>query len=269
MTKALTHFCVLTVIFFGTWFLLTNVDFIKILRVEQFSKDNEHKLGEFILEAIKRRDDELDSDTVQACLDSIIRRLCVPNNIGDSSIVVHVLINDDVNAFALPDHQLIVYTGLIRYCKSPEELGGVLAHEIAHMEQRHVMKKLVKEVGLTMLTTVAGGESSGEIGRQVVKLLSSSAFDREQESEADVSAVHMMARAGIDPENLANFLFRLSQEKHNIPKNFAWLSTHPDSQDRSAEILKLRKQETFHGSSVTDSDTWATVEKIVRKADAN
>jgi predicted Zn-dependent protease len=232
MTKALIHFCVLAVLFFGTWFLLANVDFVDLFQVDQFTKDNEHRLGKFILEAVQRGNDELDSDTVQACLENIKKRLCQANSIEDSSITIHILIKDDVNAFALPDRQLVVYTGLIRYCKSPEELSGVLAHEIAHMEHRHVMKKLVKEVGLTMLTTIAGGESSGEIGRQIAGMLSSSAFDREQESEADVSAVHMMAKADIDPEHLANFLFRLSRETKNIPKNFEWLSTHPNSQDR-------------------------------------
>jgi len=126
-----------------------------------------------------------------------------------------------------------------------------------------VMKKLVKEVGLSMLLTIAGGESSGEIGRQVVKLLSSSAFDREQEGEADRSAVHMMAKADIDPENLANFLFRLSQEKKIIPRNLEWLSTHPNSQDRSAEILKLMKQETYHPRPVMNSNTWDGVREIV------
>jgi len=266
MTKALIHFSVLAVLFFGTWFLLANVDFVDFFHVEQFTKDNEHRLGAFILDAVRRGNDELDSDTVQACLDSIKKRLCDANGIEDSSITIHILVKDDVNAFALPNRQLVVYTGLIRYCKSPEELGGVLAHEIAHMEHRHVMKKLVKEVGLTMLTTIAGGESSGEIGRQVAKLLSSSAFDREQESEADISAVHMMAKADFDSEHLANFLFRLSQEKKNIPKNFEWLSTHPNSQDRSAEILKLRKEETYHGRPVTNGETWAKVRGIVAEA---
>jgi predicted Zn-dependent protease len=263
MTKALIHFCVLATLFFGTWFLLSNVDFVDLFQIEQFTKDNEHRLGEFILDAVRRGNNELDSDTVRACLDSIKKRLCQANGIKDSSITIHILIKDDVNAFALPNRQLVVYTGLIRYCKSPEELSGVLAHEIAHMEHRHVMKKLVKEVGLTMLTTIAGGESNGEIGRQVATLLSSSAFDREQETEADISAVHMMAKADIDPEHLADFLFRLSLEKNNIPKNFEWLSTHPNSQDRSAEILKLRKQETYHGRPVTDGGTWAKVREIV------
>jgi predicted Zn-dependent protease len=170
-----------------------------------------------------------------------------------------------VNAFALPDKHLVVYSGLIRYCKSAEELSGVLAHEISHMEQHHVMKKLVKEVGLSMLTTIAGGESSGEIMRQTIKLLSSTAFDREQEREADISAVHMMAKADIDPESFANFLFRLSQEKDDIPKHFEWLSTHPNSQDRSAEILQLRKQETYHSCPITDNDRWARMKEIVSK----
>ena len=263
MSKTLIHFAVLAVSFFGMWFLLSHVNFVEIFHVEQFTKDNEHKLGEFVIEAVRRGNEELESDTVQTCLDSIKHRLCAANNIADSSITIHILVKDDVNAFALPDRHLVVYTGLIRYCKSPEELSGVLAHEIAHMEHKHVMKKLVKEVGLSMLTTIAGGESGGEIGRQVVKLLSSSAFDREQESEADRSAVHMLAKADIDTENLANFLFRLSQEKKNIPKNFEWLSTHPNSQDRSAEILKLKKQETYRNKPIMDDDGWARVVRIV------
>lgn len=266
MTKALIHFFVLAVLFFGMWFVLGSVDFVDLFHIEQFTRDNEHKLGEFILDAVRRGNDELNSDTVHACLNDILKRLCLANDIADSSITIHILVKDDVNAFALPDRQLVVYTGLIRYCKSPEELSGVLAHEIAHMEHRHVMKKLVKEIGLTMLTTIAGGESSGEIGRQVAKLLSSSAFDREQEAEADISAVHMMAAADIDPGHLADFLFRLSQEKNNIPKHFEWLSTHPNSQDRAAEILKLRKQETYHDRPVGESGTWTRVTDIVSEA---
>jgi predicted Zn-dependent protease len=269
MAKAFTHFVILALLFFGIWFLLSNVNFVEIFHVEQFTKDNEHKLGEFILDAVRRGNDELDSDTVQTCLDSIKNRLCTANDIADSSISIHILVKDDVNAFALPDRHLVVYTGLIRYCKSPEELEGVLAHEIAHMEHRHVMKKLVKEVGFSMLTAVAGGESSGEIGRQVVKLLSSTAFDREQESEADRSAVHMMANAGIDPESLANFLFRLSQEKKNIPKNFEWVSTHPNSQDRSAEILKLMKRETFRLRPVVNGYVWVSARRIASEAHEN
>lgn len=263
MSKAIIHFVVLALVFLGMWQLLSLVDFVAIFHVEQLTKDNERKLGEFVLDAVRRGSDELDSANVQSCLDSIKRRICIPNDIADSSITIHILMKEDVNAFALPDQHLVVYTGLIRYCKSPEELAGVLAHEIAHMKHKHVMKKLVKEVGLSMLTTVAGGETSGEIGRHVVKLLSSTAFDREQESEADRTAVHLMAKADIDPENLANLFFRLSREKKDIPKSFSWLSTHPNSQDRSAEILQLRKHEMYASRPIVNAEVWQEVRRAV------
>jgi predicted Zn-dependent protease len=261
MIKALVHFIVLVGLFFGTWFLLGQINFVELFDVEQLTRDNEHRLGELILDTIKKGNDKLESDSVQTFLNNIKQRLCNANSIKDSSITLHILIQDDVNAFALPDRNLVVYTGLIQYCDSAEELSGVLAHEIAHMEQHHVMKKLVKEVGLSMLRTIAGGESGGEIMRETVKLLSSTAFDREQEEEADIMAVHLMAKADIDPKYFANFLFRLSQEKDNIPKHFEWLSTHPNSQDRSAEILQLRKQEIYHHRAIADNARWARMKE--------
>jgi predicted Zn-dependent protease len=268
MAKTCVHFLIFSTLFFGIWFTLSRINFVQLFHVEQTTKDTEHKLGKLVLDVIKKGNHELPSDSVQAFLDSIKLRLCKANGINDSSVVIHSIIRDDVNAFALPDRHLVVYTGLIQYCKSAEELSGVLAHEISHMESHHVMKKLVKEVGLSMLMTVAGGESSGEMMRQTVKLLSSTAFDREQEHEADVFAVHMMAKADIDPEFLANFLFRLSQEKDDIPKHFEWLSTHPNSQDRSVEIMQLRKQETYHPRPITNGSKWSRILDIVSKAQA-
>jgi len=264
--RAFIHFIILVVAFCGSWILLSQVDFVELLHIKQLTRENERKLGEIVLEAMERGNDELESDTVQACLDSIKHRLCAASAIDDSSITIHGLIKDDVNAFALPNRHLVVYTGLIHYCATPEELSGVIAHEIAHMEQDHVMKKLIKEVGFSMLVTVGGGQSGGKIAREILRLLSSTAFDREQESEADMVAVHMMAKAEIDPVQFADFLFRLSREKNNIPKNFEWLSTHPNSQDRSAEVLRLREKETYHTRPLTDDQTWTAVREIVSSA---
>jgi|ERR1041385_8947618 predicted Zn-dependent protease len=266
MSKPLVQFSILAMIFFGTWFLLSRIDFITFFKVEELTRDNEQKLGALILDTVKKGHPELESDSVRDCVENIKQRLCAANGIEDSSITIHILRMEDVNAFALPGRHIIVYTGLLSYCNSPEELSGVLAHEIGHIENRDVMKKLLNEVGLSMLMTIAGGGSGREITREVVKLLSSTAFDREQEARADLYAVRMMAKADIDPEHLANFLFRLSQEKNNIPKYLEWLSTHPNSQDRSSEILKLRKQETFHPKPLASGDRWAAVEKIVRSA---
>ncbi|MFZ1083225.1 MAG: M48 family metallopeptidase [Candidatus Kryptoniota bacterium] len=263
MKKVLVQFAVLAASFFCIWFLLSRVDFVRHFHVEQITKDNEKKLGELVLDDVRRENRELESDSVQSFVNIVKKRLCDANGIADSSITLHIMIKDDVNAFALPDGHIVVYTGLIDYCKSPEELSGVMAHEIGHIEHGDVMKKLVRDVGLSMLTTIAGGNADQEIGQDMVRLLSSSAFDREQESEADTTAVHMMAKANIDPQYLANLLFRLSQEKDNIPKHFEWLSTHPNSQYRAAEILKLRKLVTFQPKQIADSTYWDAIKKIV------
>jgi beta-barrel assembly-enhancing protease len=261
MQKALLHFVILAFVFFGAWRALSQIDFRALLNIVQFSKDNEQKIGDFMLKTMRGVDEELHDDTVSAFVGKIKDRICKANNIAGDTIMLHILKKDEVNAFVLPGRHLIVNSGLIRHCRNPEELSGVIAHEIAHLERGHVMKKLTKEVGLSMLTVMAGGDSSGEIGRQTLKLLSSTAFDRELENEADMDAVHMMAKADIDPEHLANLLFRFSQEQKSVATGFKWLNTHPDSQDRSSMILELRKKEKYTVIPIAGEKEWTALLK--------
>jgi predicted Zn-dependent protease len=263
MKTAAVHFALLALSFFGLWFLLSRVDFVGMLSIEKFSRENEKKLSELVLDAIQLNHEAIEDEKVARCLDSIKARICTGNAIADTSITLHIVDQDDVNAFALPDRQIVVNAGLIRYCETPEELAGVLAHEIAHIEQRHVMQKLVKEVGFMMLLTIANDETGSGIMRQVIKTLSSTAFDREQESQADSSAVRYLSNAGIDPEAFATFLFRIARDGRDVPKRFELLSTHPNSSDRAAVILKMRKEMQFTGTALTDPEAWKAVQKRV------
>ncbi|HLX13471.1 MAG TPA: M48 family metallopeptidase [Bacteroidota bacterium] len=267
MSKALLQFLALAGCFFALWYSLSRFDFVKKFHVEEVTREEEHKLGDVVLEAACSGHEEIRSDTVLDCLNSIKHRLCAANGIADSTIKIHLIKDDDINAFSLPDNHLLIYSGLIDYCKSPEELAGVMAHEIGHIEAKHVMKKLVKDVGLAMLATLAGGQAGGEIARQVAQTLSSTAFDREQESEADAAAVHILAKANIDPRCLADFLFRLSQEKADMPKSFELISDHPNSKDRSAEILELRKKEHYAAQQVLNDDEWKTLKGDAESVD--
>ncbi|MDP1677838.1 MAG: M48 family metallopeptidase [Bacteroidota bacterium] len=264
MKKVFTHALFLSVSFFGMWYLLGLIDFRSIFEIEELTKENEQKLGTLILDAVAKSNKIITQDSIIAVVEGMKKRICVTNGISDSTITVHIATVNDVNAFALPGRHLVIYSGLIEYCKSSEELAGVIAHEIAHMEHDHVMKKMVKEVGLAMVISLSGGESGGEIVRQTVKLLSSTAFDREQESEADASGVHYLAKADIDPQASADFLFRLSHEKESISNQFELLNTHPNSADRAAEIIKLRKIETFTSRPISDSTSWKKFQESVR-----
>ena len=261
MNKALEHFILLAAWFFTMWFLLSKIHFTEIFKIEQFTRENEHKLSTLVLDAIRKDHDEIESDSVVQYIAGIKTLICDSSGVADSTITLHLIAQDEVNAFALPDRQLVINAGLIQYCASPEELAGVIAHEVAHIEHRHVMQKLVKEIGMMMLVSIARGESGSGIMREVVKTVSSTSFDREQESEADAAAVHYMARAGIDPEHLATFLLRLSREKNSVPGHFELLSTHPNSNDRAAEIMKLRKVETFTPRPIAKAAEWKSLQE--------
>lgn len=260
--KILTHFAALLISFFGVWFGLSQIRFIDEEDLRGFAKENERRLGKLILESITTTNEKIKNEKIHAVIDSIKVRICRTKAVDCDKIKIHIIRNSEINAFALPDNQMIIYTGLIEYAENAEELAGVMAHEIGHMEKNHVMKKLVKEIGLEMLFAIAGGDAGYEIVRQTGKTLSSSAFDREQEREADEYAVETLALSNVDPQHLSNLFFRLSQ-KHNMPEELAWISTHPDSKERAADIIKKKKEFTF-ASDLIIKTAWVHVKNMLR-----
>ena len=150
-----------------------------------------------------------------------------------------LLVDDpQINAMALPGGTVVVYTGLLRAAESPEELAGVLAHEVQHVVRRHSLRALVQSLGWRAALSVAVG-GAGELGRDVaavVENLGGLRFSRQQETEADLEGVRLLQRAGIDAEGLARFFERLAREPGGVP---AFLSTHPSSRDRAQRIRAL------------------------------
>lgn len=261
--KILTQLALMVALFFGVWFSLSQIKFVDTDQVEGFARENERKLGQMILETITTTNDKIKNEKVHAVIDSIKARICRTRAIDCRDIKIHMIRNSEVNAFALPDNHMVIYSGLIEYAQNAEEVAGVMAHEIGHMEKKHVMKKLVKEVGLEMLFAMAGGDAGFEIVRETGKTLSSTAFDRKQEGEADEYAVETLAGSNIDPQHLSNFFFRLSQ-KHNIPAELAWVSTHPDTKERAADIIKKKKEFTFSQGAIVKTP-WDEVKKIIQE----
>ena len=256
MGKVLLQFLLMAASFFGTWAVLSQIPYVTDEQLQEMTDSNEERLGDLMIDLITKTETKVKSDSVIAIIHRVKERLCEDNGIDADQIKLHVIYNSEVNAFALPDSNLIVYTGLIAYCKNIDEVAGVMGHEIGHIMEGHVMKKLVKEVGLAMLGILVGGNSGSEILVEVLKTLSSSSFDRAQENEADRKAVEYMINSNLDPEHLANFLFRLSQEDNAMPEFMEWVSTHPDSKDRSVDILKIRNESEFEIQPIATKDEW-------------
>lgn len=256
MNKTIVQGIILIFSFFSTWFLLQEVNWMSLFQVKQSTEKLEQKLGELCLDVFKAADQENDNPFLINTIDSIVTRICSENKIERDKIKVHVINKDDVNAFALPDGHLVIYTGLISASANPEELSGVISHEIAHIELNHVMEKLLKEVGLSVLVSMTTGNNNPEIIKETAKTLSSSAFDRNIEKEADIQAVDYLIKANINPKPFANFLYKLSLREGEASKYLSWISTHPNSKERAEYIIERCKNRTLKNKSIVAAKTW-------------
>ncbi|AGA77306.1 M48 family metallopeptidase [Echinicola vietnamensis] len=246
------------------WFMLAQVDWLSLFNWESSSDQLEEKLGEELWKVYSREADEVTNDTLVLAMDSILTAVYEANQLDVENIKLRILDKDEVNAFAMPDGYLVLYTGLIRNVDKQEELTGVICHEIAHIEENHVMKKLAKEVGISMLVSLTTGSSGAGVA-EVAKLLSSSAFDRDQERAADLKAAEYMENAQIDPEHLANFLFKMSLDDHEALSYLTWISTHPDSEARATTIVdNYQKNESERVNKPVLSDkTWQQIQQLL------
>jgi len=243
-------------LFFATWFVLTQIDWVSVFRFQKVTEKTEEKLGELFWEIFQKSEKENKNPFVVNSVDSIVTKICSANKIDRKFIKVHILDKEDINAFALPNGHLIVYSGLIINSDNQEELSGVISHEIAHIQLNHVMRKLIKEIGLTVLISMTTGNGGSEIIRETAKMLSSSAFDRSLEKEADIKAVDYLINARVNPEPFANFLYKLSDMENETTKYLTWISTHPDSKERAEYIIEYSTDKKTKYEAVMTIDTW-------------
>lgn len=256
MKKPIIQGLITILLFFGTWYALTQIDWMKIFKVQQVTDKTEQKLGELFWEVFKKSEKEIKNTHVVNSVDSIVTHICKANKIDRRKLKIHILNKDDINAFALPNGHLIIYSGLILHSNNQEELTGVICHEIAHIELNHVMTKLVKEIGLSVLISMTTGNSGAEVIKETAKMLSSSAFDRSLEKEADIKAVDYLINANVNPEPFADFLYKLSNSEHEAIKYLTWISTHPDSKERAEYIIEYSKGKLTDYKPILSNETW-------------
>ncbi len=147
---------------------------------------------------------------------------------------VHVAKDDTPNAFALPGGVIVVHTGLISATTRPEELAGVLAHEVQHVELRHSLRGLIKDLGLRGLWAFVTGDLGSTMAGQATLELASLRFSRDDEREADERGLDALVAAKIDPAGMPAFFKIMSQKTGDLP--LAFLSTHPLSDEREREL---------------------------------
>lgn len=262
MKRVWYQLLLLLVLFFGTWRLLSSINFMKIFDIEKKVAVNEKKLGDIIWEVIAKTEHVVKDTSVNNNLQLLKQQICNANGIPADDIHVYVIEKEEVNAFALPNRRIVIYSGLMAACQNAEELCSVMAHEIAHITGNHVMKKMMKEAGITLVSAVMGSGNT-EVVREIIQLLSSSAYDRSLEKEADMQAAVYLCKAGIDPENMANFFLRLAKNE-KLPQAASWISTHPHSRERAANILQWKQQHNCLTGFQFEAARWQVLQDKLR-----
>lgn len=265
MKKIIIQGVTIIALFISIWFTLTQINWLTIFKVQKITDNTEQKIGELFWEIFQKTEKENTNSFVVASVDSIVTKICSSNNIDRELIKIHILDKDDINAFALPNGYLIVYSGLILNSDNQEEMIGVVCHEIAHIQLNHVMKKLLKEVGLSVLISMTTGNGSSENIRETAKMLSSSAFDRNLEKEADIKAVDYLVKAKINPEPFANFLYKISEMENDATKYLTWISNHPESKERAEYIIEYSKGKKIKYESILAIGTWDKMKEKLRE----
>jgi beta-barrel assembly-enhancing protease len=171
------------------------------------------------------------------------------------------IIDDDetLNAFAAPGGYIWIYTGILKYLTVEDHFVGVLGHEIAHADRRHSTQQLTKIYGISSLISVVLGEDPG-LAAEIAAGLVSLSFSREHESDADEYSVHYLCESLWASDGAAGFFEQLLEEGGaEVPE---FLSTHPSSEDRVADIHAIAEELGCPTELNADADWEAFLETL-------
>jgi predicted Zn-dependent protease len=215
------------------------------------SQNDEAQIGRSIMRDIRASGQVVEDPLVNEYINEIGNRVAAQTSDGDVNFTFFVIDDHRINAFALPGGYIGVHTGLLEATRSEDELAGVLAHEVAHVTQRHLARAIHASSRQSILSTammlgailagVAGGGSDVmQAGMAVAQGTAAQAqinFTRANEHEADRVGIAALADAGFDPYGMASFFDVMSRQNSRAPdeRTPAFLMTHPVTASRVAE----------------------------------
>ncbi len=248
------YFLGITAALILTMFLFfKSIPFISKYVAQLVPYDQEQKLSEHLklsdLGDIKACSPEKES---QAAFDKLMKRL-YPLHKDDvpGFIKVEIVKYPVSNALTFPGGRIVIFDDVIINAKSPEELAGVIAHEIGHAKKRHVMQKIVSTLSMAAIFQFIGGDFSSALAIDPSTVLSigTLAFDRGMETEADQFAYDRLVESKVNPHDVAGFFERLSMNSDK----YAILSSHPGDETR---IKLFRKKNDVKASPILNAKEW-------------
>lgn len=230
----------------------------------EISIEDEERLGKILVNAYVNDQDIVRNAETERIINDIGRRLQAQIPGSKYHYKFYVVQSPEVNAFTLPGGNIVIFTGLIDKADNTEQIAGVIAHEMGHAENRHVVNKIVKELGLTAIIAIAAGDNGGQIAG-ILKQIISTSFDRDQEREADDFALKTMVAAKLSPTNLADFFGKM---ENPLGKTLEIMATHPDNEERIDKARKYPVPADFKQEPFAEDDAIDTLKKSIQQLPA-
>ncbi len=215
--------------------------------ISLISVNQEIAMGREAQQQIRRELPSVNDSAVTSYVSSLGRRLAAQARGPRYPYSFSVANYREINAFALPGGPVWVHRGAIQAAANEAQLAGVLAHEIAHIAQRHaadqITKALVANGLLGLLGAVLGNDGGGaRAAQQGARILAGGymlKFSRDDEREADSVGVTIMRRAGWDARGMIEFMETIRREQGRDPRAVeVFLSSHPAPAERAARLRR-------------------------------
>jgi predicted Zn-dependent protease len=225
---------ILTALVIGIYLLLTEA--APRIALAFVSVRQEEKMGQAFLGSVVSTE-EIDSNASRLAQD-------FANHLRLSktyTIKVYVVRKKEVNAFALPGGIVVINSGIINKMNSYEELAALLGHEVTHINDRHSLRSLLRQLSFTAFISLISGDAgiSGAVISNAA-FLQSLSYSRSLEASADHKGMEILVNNGINPAGMTKLMERLQAEGHGIPVGF--LSSHPLTTTRIADANAFIKQ---------------------------
>jgi predicted Zn-dependent protease len=179
---------------------------------------------------------------------------------------VTVVNNGTVNALAAPGGHLLLFRGLLERARTPEELAGVLAHEIQHVLHRDGTRALLRHASTGLLLAALSGDPTGVMsyGLEAAHALASLTYSRQAETEADIGGLRLLAAAGVSPTGMLAFFEQLLAEEQRIPQGLRYASTHPAAAERLTRLRTLARELPSNPRPLLPDRNWEEVRAMCR-----
>jgi Zn-dependent protease with chaperone function len=180
----------------------------------------------------------------------------------DTSVQSAVVASEIPNALALPGGKIFVFDSLIAKANGPDEIAGVIAHELGHLKHRDNMRGLIYNGGTSFLIGLLFGDITGSSAVIFAsRTLVTSSYSREAETAADTFSIEMMQKLGRPPKAMGELMLRVTGKEGG--KGLTIISTHPLTEDRLARMSK--EDQTPKGAPLLTDAEWQALKGICGK----